>query len=613
MFFLGLIFSFTLSAQLTEDNNYNNLSPDNFEQKNNFKTDSSLLKYFTLNDIRTLHEVTDTLFTDFEKYNPTRDFENGALTLGNLGSSHQKIIYTDNDNINTDPGFHQYDLYKIKIKDFRFYELNRPYNDLYFSPVGGQRNFLVKAKFSRDFANEVNLSLDFMRINQVGFYNDQNTKSTRFGVGLWKHNAEKGRHTLISFFANNHNEKQNGGITTDTLFGKDLFRLRTAIPTRLSKDTTRHQHFTYSLDNYFDKVGDKYSVHHQIQYESGYFRYGDHDVSTSEDSLVYKSYLTDSRGVRYFKGFSKINNTLDLSFIAKSVDLRIGLLHSYNRYNNNIEINHINDLSAFADMAIRLKNISTFRGHAAIGFGSNAGNLKLRGQLDINPVKNILLKGIIKILRYDPSLLQQKVYITNQLVYDNQFNKLTEIQIGGKLIWTKMDTRLEFKTGIIDNAIAYNSDALPYQLSESVEYVQFKLSHRLKWRFLGIENSVVIQKFTNNVYQLPKFYSIHNAYIQTTMFKKRLLTRMGLLVYIIKNDGALRYMPATGIFYPGGDSIKDYTYSEFYANFKIDRFRLFFKIDNLTDLISKEVHYQITDYPQFDYKMRIGVQWQIRD
>ena len=587
--------------------------PDTIQSKPTLTEAETILKYFTILERDNRSSIEDTLFKDFEKYDPAKRFENASLGLGNLGSSQHSVRLQERNGINTVAGFHQYDIYKIDPDKLKFYEQNRPYNDLFFTPVAGQNNFAVGAQFSRNFSNNVNATLEFKRYAQEGFYQNQLTKSTAFGFGIWKSNPEKNHDLFIRFTANNHNEEINGGVATDTLFNQDLFRLRTAIPVRLVGDTTRHQHFSYSIDNYFDAVNDKLSIHHKVKYEHGYFRNGDFDTSTSDDTLVYGHYLVDDRGLRYYMGFTRINNTIDIAWKQKVLDIQLGLSHSHQRYSPTDQTEVFNDLTASGVLGFNISNFSRVSGTLDLGIGDNAGNLDFKGRIQVNGIKDLLLEGFLRIQRYDPSLIQRRMLVTEQLIYDNAFSKVNNFEIGGSLNWEKANLSMQFKSGVRDNAIAFDNMAIPYQLDGSLEYIQAELDHHWHWRFIGMENSILYQSFSDNIYNLPRVYSIHNLYIQFRLFKRRLLTQTGILYYNIDYDGGLSYMPLNGSFYPNDEEPERYHYTEFYANFKVDRFRLFFKIDNLTELWQREVHYQINDYPMFDYKMRIGIRWQMYD
>lgn len=576
--------------------------------------DTVQLRYITLSDIYNSKKVESVQLEDFEKYASFRRFRTASLTLGNLGSSHQPIIYTPKANIFTDPGFHQYDNYKLDINEFRHYRLGEALNDLYFSPGGGKENFLVKAKFAANFANNNKVSLDLQRISQEGFYRSQGTKSTRFGIGLWKDNSDKNHQLFLTLIANNHNEDHNGGITTVT---QPTIRNRSGEGSYLSLADTRHEHLTYALDNFFQLKEGKYQAHHQVKYEHGYYRYSDDVTSTSNDTLRYgDTFISDTRGIRYFMGFNKVHNTIDLSFDTKNFGLKLGASHLYAKYKRDLDNIEINDLIVFGELDAAWNQYAQLRARGELGVGSNAGNLKLDAQALLTPARGFTLKGQLKALRYDPTLIQESLSLTLQPapIYDNDFDKINEFSLGASLYWDKLNLELEFNSGLIDKPVGYDTLALPYQRDGSTEYVQGILTHRLLFRFVGLENSIVYQSFTDNLYRLPTFYGIHNAFFQLPLFKNQLLTRVGVLYYSMQMDDPLAFFPITGTFIPAKSeaSINNLPYYEIYADFKIGDATIFVKLENANDLFYRSVQYQIVDYPQFDWKLRMGVRWRLR-
>lgn len=525
--------------------------------------DTVKLRYFTIADLESKFPRKDTLLNDFEKYASVRSFRKGALTLGNLGSSHLNIFYNPKENILTDPGFHQYDNYKLQLEDFKFYELGQAYNNLFFSPVGGQSRFQVEAEFARNFANNVHVTLDLSRISQEGFYREQNTKSTSFGLGIWKNNEAKNHQLFLTLIGNNHNEQHNGGIITPSLPP----RFRSTENSFLTDANTRHQHFTYSLDNFFQLKSGTYSAHHQIRVDQGYFRYGDDDTANIQDSL-YNNYLTDPKGVRYFLGFNRFMNTLDIGLNTKYIDLTLGLKYHYSRFRSDAGLSQIHDLFAFSKIKLELGSQLDLNGLLEIGAGENVGNLKLNGLLEYKPFKSFKFSSYLKILRYDPALVNEEVSISFVPVITNDFAKINEVFLGGNILWEKINLELEFNSGLIDKPVFYNQMAEPEQLDGTTEYYQAILNHKLHWKFIGIENAVLFQKFTDNVYHLPETYSVHNLYLEKRLFKKNLLARIGILYYNIHYDGGLGFLPITGSFYQTEKALLDYPYTELYTNFK---------------------------------------------
>lgn len=577
------------------------------------------VNYFYLSNLEEITPFSDTTLNDFEIYAKHRTFENAAINLGNYGSALQKIAYENTSDIYTDMGYHQYDLYKINADKLRFYKTNKAFNDLYFSPVGGQQNFEVKAKFTNNFQNDINLSIDLERIKQGGFYNNQDTKGTRFGIGLWKQGKEKKHNLFISFLANNFNEVHNGGVDTT---GFDIDNVlpeirgdRTTVPTLLNGNggITRHQHFTYSVDNFWSILSDKFKVHHRLLFENGFYRFGDDNVATENDSLVYLSYITDTRGIRAINKFSALNNVFDVGWKTTSFNITIGLKYRLLSFNNSIASQTFNDIGLNCHIDYKLGNLSRLIGYGELGVGENAGNLQIKGDLTITPIKGIELIGKINLLRNDPSLLSRNFYTTQNLVYQNDFVKTNTFEFEGLLNINKLGLSFGFKSGLLDNPIFVNDSAIPQQLNGNTSYIQLKANHQFFWKFIGIDNALLIQKFDNNIYNLPHLYSQHNAYLQSRIFKKRLLARLGILFYNTRRDNNVKFQPVNGLFYPTQDEVEYFPYSELYATFQVDNFRIFFRFDNFTDRFDSKVHYQVYNYPQFDSKFRMGIRWIIYD
>jgi len=372
--------------------------------------DTVRVRYFTLADISKRYSLKDTLFEDFEKYASVRRFRTAALTLGNLGSSHLRILYEPRDNILTIPGFTQFRNYQFGINDLKYYTVGDAFNDLFFSPVAGQDNFKVQAKFSNNFANDVNVSLELKRLSQVGFYSNQTTKSTAFGFGLWKNNKEKNLQTFFSFIANNNNEDHNGGIIAPS-----PFRVRIQESTYLNETDSRHQNFKYALDNFFAIKENKYKVHHQLVLENGYYHYADNNVSSTNDTLIYRAdYLTNEKGIRFYMDVFKVKNTFDVSFTSKAVGLKLGILHQFASYSRDLDKLRVNDVIAL-----------------------------------------VSVQGKIKLLRYDPTLIQESISVSNTIVYNNDFAKINELVLGAQLFYDKLNLSLKIQLAISSLQITY--------------------------------------------------------------------------------------------------------------------------------------------------------------
>ena len=224
--------------------------------------DSLLIFYYYMDNPNEEFPYQDTLLNNyFHQFDParTRTLDHG--TLGYLGSPTFPLFYQSSLRQGFDVGLHQYDLYKIKVEDLRFYNIKRAYSDFYFSQGGSQDDIQLKGKFSRNFNKNVNVSLDYHRISQYGssadvryFYLNQRARQTALAGGLtFKNNAN----TYQGFFAfsnNIHQQEDNGGIESDTSFLQDNngFASTLSIPVSLDDAETRHSEQEVSYTHYYN-------------------------------------------------------------------------------------------------------------------------------------------------------------------------------------------------------------------------------------------------------------------------------------------------------------------------------------------------------------------------
>ena len=224
--------------------------------------DSLLIFYYYMDNPNEEFPYQDTLLNNyFHQFDPARSRVLDHGTLGYLGSPTFPLFYQSSLRQGFDVGLHQYDLYKIKVKDLRFYNLKRAYSDFYFSQGGTQDDIQLKGKFSRNFNKNVNVSLDYHRISQYGsiapiryFYQNQRARQTALAGGLTFKNDANTYQGFFAFSNNIHQQEDNGGIESDTFFLQDDngFASTLAIPVWLDDAETRHSEQEISYTHYYN-------------------------------------------------------------------------------------------------------------------------------------------------------------------------------------------------------------------------------------------------------------------------------------------------------------------------------------------------------------------------
>lgn len=224
--------------------------------------DSLLIFYYYIENPNQEYPYRDTLLDNyFHQFDPARSRILDHGTLGYFGSPTFPLFYQSSFRQGFEVGLHQYDLYKIKVDDLRFYNLKRAYSDFYFSQGGSQDDIQLKAKFSRNFNKNVNVSLDYHRISQYGssapvryFYQNQRARQTALAGGLTFKNNAKTYQGFFAFSNNIHQQEDNGGIESDTFFLQDDngFSSTLSIPVWLDDAETRHSEQEISYTHYYN-------------------------------------------------------------------------------------------------------------------------------------------------------------------------------------------------------------------------------------------------------------------------------------------------------------------------------------------------------------------------
>ncbi len=210
--------------------------------------DTSDIYYFYANNPNNIFAFSDSLLGNFHQYDPIRQQGFDHAHLGNLGSAHHQLFYQPNFRRGFDVGLHQFDLYQMKTADLRFYKITQAYTQAGYSQGSTQADAYTNLRFSRNFANGVNLSLEHRRINNTGAFDNQKATNSDVAFGLWFHNKYDTYDGFFTFVTNSVQQQDNGGLMPgeDTVF-TDAFRL----DVNLQNANTRYSNNEYAYTQYF--------------------------------------------------------------------------------------------------------------------------------------------------------------------------------------------------------------------------------------------------------------------------------------------------------------------------------------------------------------------------
>ncbi|MFT4534802.1 MAG: hypothetical protein ACJA1A_001258 [Saprospiraceae bacterium] len=608
-----------VSAQFGDSRDFARMSQQKTDSiaKSNLP-DTIILRYFKLSDITTFYDFQDsTLDNFFHQYDPAKrrwvDYQN----LGNAGSAARSQIYESKPYIGFDEGLNQYDLYNFELDDFRFFENNTPLTNVFFSPVGGQQNFVIRSDFARNFNDGTAISLNYRRIRQQGFYSNQLTKTTNFGVSL-RFQSENKRYTgFLSMLSNVNEEGQNGGIALDTFFLNPQLGDRANVPV-VSKDAqTRHQQKQYSLINYYqlnkpEKNQVQYLLRYDLKFDSRYYKFSDATTSASADSIEYGQFNIEDRGIRFYNKVNKISNAFyAYASDGEKLNIRAGLV--YDRY----DIDQLGFESGFDNLYVDFKGDVPITKSIAIkstgqlGLADGAGDFHLRGSLNLDLGSWIDINGGAAFYRFTPDLISRSLVLNGLKVkgWEKDLTKPVGSDLFGEFDIPKLKIKGNIKQSLVNNAIYYDTTSTVRQTEEIFSSTSISIANEFTFWKLGMENYAMFQIFSDNIYNLPTLYSKHNLHITGYLFDRALYARFGAEVRLNPTHTGSDYSQVIGQFRQSTETLEFYPMTDVYFTGKVKTFRLFLRFENINNLFQDNVSYQVAKYPQFDFKLRFGVSW----
>lgn len=571
--------------------------------------DSIELDYVYIYDLSKEYVFRDSTLEYFEDYDPTKQFDDFYLTLGNQASTHQSALFEFGNTVFTQLRRDPYQAYTIPLESLKFFNLNRPYNDLNFTPMGSQLDFTVRAKFSQEFKEAVNVSVDYLRIKSTGQYKSQAATTTNFGVGFWVRNPSKKHQMLISYASNNNSEEINGGHL-NTTHPDSIIGTRINVPVSLDQANFRKEDYHVAMDNYLgDPSG--WNLFHRIDYRFGDYLFAD-DVFTStiaSDVLYYDQYLIDDRGIRNYQSFKTLTNKVLLGRGEKHpVFVAAGVTHVLQNFGFEVRDFKQSQLSLDGKVGLNISDIF-IRAEGSFGLINVGGNFYLNANAGYRSKKLFDLSGGIKILRTDPYLQDQFLALNHEIFYDQALNKIGTTSIYGDLRIPFTRTSVNVESLLIDNAVYYDDSGLPLQSSEVVTGLKLTAKQKLGYKWLQSDHIVHYQVFNNNLWNLPTLLSKHKLYVQFPLFSKALRLKVGATFSQYLQDQALAFNPITGVFYPIEESLPWYRNLDFFIAGQVQSFRVFVSYDNALDIMIPGINYHALDNAQWDAQFRFGVRW----
>jgi hypothetical protein len=249
--------------------------------------------------------------------------------------------------------------------------------------------------------------------------------------------------------------------------------------------------------------------------------------------------------------------------------------------------------------------------------GRNAGQTELSGIISKpltflgDSLASININGRIENLV--PDIYQEEFY-SHRIRWNNDLKMEQRMTVNGSFKLPGRRTELSANYALINNFIYNNTFGVPSQFEGQLLVLSAYADKNFNLRSLHFRTRLLWQKASNeDVLHLPDLSAFVTSYYRFVI-SKVLFTQIGFDVRYNTAYYADAYHPATGLFHlQNQEKLGNYPYIDAFANLRLKRTRVFFKMMNIgTEFINKE-YYTTPGYPMNRRTFRMGVAWSFYD
>ncbi|MDR5591990.1 putative porin [Christiangramia sp. SM2212] len=519
----------------------------------------------------------------------------------------------------------------FEVEDVNYYHVPTPMTDLYFKTVPEQGQQL-DALFTVNTSKNFNLFIGYKGTRALGRYQNIKTSAGNLRLGFSYDSDNAKYHAKAHFASQDLANEENGGLDSlsveqyiareeefddrsvlsvnfenaeNTLYGKRFFLDHEYILTRVTDSTNMlsiSHEFDYSYKKY---VYDQESAVNDIfgeSFESSNLR--DETRMKRLFNEVSANYANKILGKLSFgAGYTKYDYGYNSVFIkpGDTIGNRLngGVLHIAGAYNKKI--------GGFALNAEGRLNLSDeFSGNyleARASYSFNKDNSILFGLNQNSSAPNFNF------------LLYQSDYLNYN--WQNDFDN----EISQKLFADFRSKKLFDVSGSLEQIENYtyfstdeNGFVKPFQAGSQVRYLKLRAEKEIDLGLFGAYNTIMYQNVFEglDVLNLPEFVTRNSIYYKDFWFDEALYLQTGFTFKYFSKYEMNDYDPVLAEFYvQNSQELGGYPVVDYFFNAKVDKARIFFKLENLNDLIEQNNNFSAPGYPYTDFLVRFGLVWNL--
>lgn len=604
--------------------------------------DSSAVYYyhFSLDSLalENLHHI-DTLLDNVQQYNPTFRPGHYFASLGNPGLAHDNLVFNPVTEVGFDYGLHSFDYFMYNNSNTRYYQLFRPYTDVFYT-MGAKKEQFVRVIHSQNPIRNFNFGVDFRFIHSPGFYNRQLSDDKSLSLNGQYSTRNKRYGINVNYIHDKVIVQENGGLLTDSIFTKNLESDRLLYKVRLNNAENLVKKAGIYFNQYFNLSKPPQAVHDTLQDSLRHkkFHLGriSHSFSWERRQLLFTDNDTISGFYSPFHPWQdsvlihdtsfvlKFENELSWSNLSysdkpddKPIYMKFGIRQQHIKVGDDSTKTTYNQIIPFGQLSFYI--LKSFRLNASYDFvigDYNGGDFSFRANVNQylgNQYKNLGMLSIKARYAHVTPPWFYNHYHGDVFRWDNSFAK-TEY-LTGEFDYTYKRLKAGIKYNLIKNYTYLDTLARPAQFGENFSVLQAFLIKNFRLGKFGIDNNIVFQTTSkSDILHMPEIIAHVNFNFTQSLFSDATIIQPGLEFFYNTAYYSNAYMPDLRSFYLQ-NSIKtgNYVYADVYLNIKIKRVRMFMKYQHFNAGFMGYEYFMVPHYPMKDGAFKFGVSWKFYD
>lgn len=584
----------------------------------------------------------DTSIGLVHQFNHPYRIERSHVNLGSYGSPVFSRRFDPFTKATFRTGLRAFDEYLYQPATLPYFDTYTPYTQLFHVQRTNGDILNLRGAHSRNFSPFWNAAVQFNTMRVQGGYLAQLNEQTNIGLNT-RFQTPSGRYRgYLSGIWNTLRHQENGGIADAQGFKSPEADNRSRLSVNLEEAFSRYQTRAYTYDHYLflgseqqdtvyqeqdtllkRSIASPLQLHHQLSYQEKAYAYEDNNLPAADS--FYPALRVDSAQTYDSQRFARVRNTFTIGnfqspdSLTGPIRFRAGaawhvLDLDHGSYGS--DTTYAQERQSFQNVLLKGR-LSTdvgqyrFTTHGRyFPAGRYQGDFKWRGELQLKLDSSQQAQGGYRIQRRQPDFLYSRM-LSNHLSWNRSLSRPIVNQVYGKYQHQGLNLQARLTYNLMNNYTYYDEAIQPSQQKEALSTAALQLRHRFQVGPFYWHNKLLLQEFSEaDLIQLPNWLYRSSLYYKQQLFEGDLLLSAGLDFRYSQAHRGKAYYPVYNLRYLQDEQvIAGYPVFDAHVNFRIGRFRGFFRMAHINKGISGNDYFTVPNYPLNPRMLTIGIKW----